>query len=126
MVRRCPLLSFLSFTELLNPPLTSKADIARLVVLEAFMSETVGIAGDRIRSFIERIEQIEGELKDLNEAKKEVFAEAKGEGFDVKVLKEILKLRKQDQDERDEQETLLDVYLRAMDASEAEPVAKAA
>jgi uncharacterized protein (UPF0335 family) len=90
------------------------------------MSETVGIAGDRIRSFIERIEQIEGELKDLNEAKKEVFAEAKGEGFDVKVLKEILKLRKQDQDERDEQETLLDVYLRAMDASEAEPVAKAA
>jgi uncharacterized protein (UPF0335 family) len=90
------------------------------------MSETIGIAGDRIRSFIERIEQLESELKDLNEAKKEVFAEAKGEGFDVKVLKEILKLRKQDQDERDEQETLLDVYLRAMDTVENEPVAQAA
>ncbi len=90
------------------------------------MSETIGIAGDRIRSFIERIEQLESELKDLNEAKKEVFAEAKGEGFDVKVLKEILKLRKQDQDERDEQETLLDVYLRAMDAVENQPVAQAA
>ncbi|MET0429233.1 MAG: DUF2312 domain-containing protein [Microvirga sp.] len=90
------------------------------------MSETIGVAGDRIRSFIERIEQLESELKDLTEAKKEVFAEAKGEGFDVKVLKEILKLRKQDQDERDEQETLLDVYLRAMDAVEDQPVAQAA
>ena len=44
--------------------------------------------------------------------KKEVFSEAKGEGFDVKVLKEILRLRKQDKDERDEQESLLDLYLR--------------
>ena len=78
------------------------------------MSDTVGIAGDRILSFIERVEQIEEELKALNEGKKEVFAEAKGEGFDVKVLKEILKLRKQDQDERDEQDSLLDVYMRAM------------
>ena len=66
------------------------------------MSDTVGIAGDRIRSFVERIEQVETELKELNEAKKEIFSEAKGEGFDVKVLKEIIKLRKQDQDERDD------------------------
>ena len=89
------------------------------------MTDTVGIAGDRIRSFIERIEHIEEELKALNEGKKEVFSEAKGEGFDVKVLKEILKLRKQDQDERDEQESLLDLYMRAMDEAE-EPQAKAA
>jgi uncharacterized protein (UPF0335 family) len=88
------------------------------------MSDTVGIAGDRIRSFVERIEQIEAELKELTETKKEVFSEAKGEGFDVKVLKEIIKLRKQDQDERDEHDTLLDVYMRAMD--EAVPVAQAA
>jgi uncharacterized protein (UPF0335 family) len=78
------------------------------------MSDTVGIAGDRILSFIERVEQIEEELKALNEGKKEVFAEAKGEGFDVKVLKEILKLRKQDKEERDEQDSLLDLYMRAM------------
>jgi uncharacterized protein (UPF0335 family) len=78
------------------------------------MTDTVGIAGERILSFIERVEQIDEEMKALTEGKKEVFAEAKGEGFDVKVLKEILKLRKQDQDERDEQESLLDLYMRAM------------
>ena len=79
------------------------------------MSDTVGLAGDRIRSFVERIEQLETELKELNEGKKEVFVEAKNEGFDVKILKEIIKLRKQDEEEREEQETLLDVYMRAMD-----------
>jgi len=90
------------------------------------MSDTVGIAGNRIRSFVERIEQIETELKELTEAKKEIFSEAKGEGFDVKVLKEILKLRKQDQDERDEHESLLDIYLRAMDQTEPELTSQAA
>ncbi len=83
------------------------------------MTDTVGIAGDRIRSFIERIEHIEEEIKALNEGKKEVFSEAKGEGFDVKVLKEILRLRKQDKDERDEHESLLDLYLRAMESAES-------
>ena len=88
------------------------------------MSDTVGLAGDRIRSFVERIEQLETELKELNEGKKEVFAEAKGEGFDVKILKEIIRLRKQDEEEREERETLLDVYMRAM--SDDEPAKKAA
>jgi uncharacterized protein (UPF0335 family) len=91
------------------------------------MAGTVGLAGDRIRAFVERIEQIEEELKALNEGKKEVFAEAKGEGFDVKILKEVIRLRKQDKDERDEHETLLDVYLRAMEeAVEPEPIRQAA
>jgi uncharacterized protein (UPF0335 family) len=90
------------------------------------MSDVVGIAGDRIRSFVERIEQIETELKELTEAKKEIFSEAKGEGFDVKVLKEIIKLRKQDQDERDEHDTLLHVYMQAMDETAAIPAAQAA
>ncbi|WP_230534275.1 DUF2312 domain-containing protein [Microvirga roseola] len=90
------------------------------------MSDVVGVPGNRIRSFVERIEQIENEIKDLNEAKKEVFSEAKGEGFDVKILKEIIKLRKQDQDERDEHDTLLDVYMRAMDEAGSAPVAEAA
>src|SRR3954466_5731332 len=85
------------------------------------MSDPVGIAGDRIRSFVERIEQLDTELQALNGQKKEVFAEAKGEGFDVKVLKEIIRLRKQDQDERDEHETLLDVYMRAMDTASPAP-----
>ena len=90
------------------------------------MSDVVGIPGNRIRSFVERIEQIENEIKELNEAKKEVFSEAKGEGFDVKILKEIIKLRRQDQDERDEHESLLDVYMRAMDEAGPAPVAEAA
>ncbi len=84
------------------------------------MTDAVGIAGDRIRSFVERIEHIEEEIKALNEGKKEIFAEAKGDGFDVKVLKEIIRLRKQDKDERDEHESLLDLYLRAMETPDAE------
>ena len=53
------------------------------------MTDTAGLPGDRIRSFIERVERIDEEIKALNEGKKEVFAEAKGEGFDVRVLREI-------------------------------------
>ena len=86
----------------------------------------ISIPGGRIRSFVERIEHIDTELQELNEGKKEVFAEAKAEGFDVKILKEIIKLRKQDQDERDEHETLLDMYMRAMDTAGPEQTAKAA
>ncbi|RZK89046.1 DUF2312 domain-containing protein [Methylobacterium sp. WL30] len=90
------------------------------------MTDTIGIAGDRIRSIIERVEQVDEEIKALMEAKKEIFAEAKGEGLDVKILKEIIRLRKLDQDARDEHETLLDVYMRAMDAPAPKPEAIAA
>ena len=78
-------------------------------------SSSNGIAGDRIRSFVERVEHIEGEVKALNEGKKEVFAEASGEGFDVKVLKEILKIRKEDADKREEREATVDLYMQAME-----------
>lgn len=89
------------------------------------MDDVSTASGGRIRSFIERIEQLEQEIADLNEGKKDVFAEAKGEGFDIKILKEIIKLRKQDQDERDEHDTLLDLYMKAMSEAQ-EPIAKAA
>ena len=89
------------------------------------MTTTDNIAGGRILSLIERIEQLEEEIKALNEGKKEVFAEAKGEGFDVKILKEIIKLRKEDKNERDERESLLDLYMRAMETASPEQ-AKAA
>ena len=85
----------------------------------------VTIPGGKIRAFVERIENIDTELQELNEQKKEVFAEAKAEGFDVKILKEIIKLRKQDQDERDEHDSMLDLYMRAMEQA-PEKVAKAA
>ena len=81
------------------------------------MTDTIGISGDRIRSFIERIEHIDEEIKGLNEGKKEAFAEAKGEGFDVKVLREILRLRKLDREDREEHESLVDLYLRAMESA---------
>ena len=86
----------------------------------------VTIPGSKIRAFVERIENLDNEVQELNEQKKEVFAEAKGEGFDVKILKEIVKLRKQDQEERDERESLLDLYMRAMEQAGPEKFAKAA
>ena len=89
------------------------------------MSGPGGIAGDRLRSFVERIEQLEEEIKQLTEDKKDVYAEAKGDGFDVKILKEVIRLRKQDQKERDERDSLLDVYLHAIESAPA-PIAKAA
>src|SRR5215469_10178793 len=98
----------------------------RLLLHQRGTMSDISVPGGRIRSFIERIENLDTELQELNEQKKEVFAEAKGEGFDVKILKEIIKLRKQDKDERDEHETLLDMYLRAMETAEREPAAKAA
>src|SRR5205823_8951108 len=110
---------------------------ALVIVLQAFCASIyhggtmsdVTISGGKIRAFVERIENLDAELLELNEQKKEVFAEAKGEGFDVKILKEIIKLRRQDQEERDEREGLLDLYMRAMETAppdKAEKVAKAA
>ena len=63
------------------------------------------VAGDQLRTIVERIESIEEEIKELTEAKKEIYLEAKGNGFDVKTLREVIRVRKQDQKERDELET---------------------
>src|SRR6202162_2317040 len=73
-----------------------------------------GVAGDQLRAIVERSERIEEDIKALNEDKKDVYAEAKGNGFDVKILREVIRLRKQDQKERDEHETLLDLYMSAI------------
>lgn len=77
-------------------------------------SDVGGIAGDRLRSFIERIERLEEEKKALANDIKEVYAEAKGTGFDTKIMRQIIRLRRMDKDDLDEQETLLDVYRRAL------------
>jgi uncharacterized protein (UPF0335 family) len=78
------------------------------------MPDVGGIAGERLKSFIERVERLEEEKRALAEDIKEVYAEAKGVGFDVKIMRQIVRIRKMDQDELDEQETLLDVYKRAL------------
>jgi len=88
------------------------------------MSGPTDIRGDQLRTIVERIEHIDEEIKELNEAKREIFAEAKSKGFDVKVLREVIRLRKKDKEERDEQETLLDLYMHAIES--AKPVAKVA
>jgi uncharacterized protein (UPF0335 family) len=78
------------------------------------MSGPVDVPGKQLRAIVERIEQIDDEIKDLTEAKKEIYTEAKSNGFDVKVLREVIRVRKQDQKERDERESLLDLYMRAI------------
>jgi uncharacterized protein (UPF0335 family) len=88
------------------------------------MSGPVDVPGNQLRAIVERIEQVDDEIKDLTEAKKEIYAEAKSNGFDVKVLREVVRVRKQDPKERDEQESLLDVYMQALKG--ASSVAKAA
>jgi uncharacterized protein (UPF0335 family) len=78
------------------------------------MADVGGVAGERLKSFIERIERLEEEKRALGEDIKEVFAEAKGNGFDTKIMRQIIKIRRMDKDDLDEQEALLDVYMRAL------------
>ena len=78
------------------------------------MPDVGGVAGEQLKSFIERIERLEEEKRALAEDIKEVYAEAKGTGFDTKIMRQLIKLRKLDKDDLDEQETLLDVYKRAI------------
>lgn len=78
-------------------------------------TETGSIAVDRLRSLIERIERLEEEQKALSSDIRDIFAEAKGVGFDVKIMKEIIKLRKMNVADRDEQEFLLETYRKALD-----------
>ena len=68
------------------------------------MGGPVDIPGDQLRTIVERIEHIEKEINELNEGKKEIYQEAKSNGFDPKILREIVRLRKQDQKEREEHE----------------------
>ncbi len=78
------------------------------------MAKTGGIAADQLRSYIERVERLEEEKAALSSDIRDVFAEAKSNGFDVKILRQIIKLRKLDASERDEQEHLLETYMRAL------------
>jgi len=71
-------------------------------------------ARDRLRLTVERIERLEEEKKEVSEQIKEVYGEAKAVGYDVKALRTVIKLRKQDRQERQEQEALLEVYLDAL------------
>ena len=75
---------------------------------------TVSFGRDQLKAFIERIERLEEEKKALADDIRDVYAEAKGTGFDVKALRSVVRLRKQDVDERKEQEAILETYLQAL------------
>jgi len=71
-------------------------------------------AKDQLRAFVERVERLEEEKKAIAEDIRDVYAEAKGNGFDVKTLRVVVRLRKQDVNERKEQEAILETYLHAL------------
>ena len=71
-------------------------------------------AKDQLKAFVERVEKLEEEKKAIADDIRDVFAEAKGTGFDVKALRTVIRLRKQDKQEREEQEAILDTYLQAL------------
>jgi uncharacterized protein (UPF0335 family) len=73
-----------------------------------------GFAKEHLRSFVERIERLEEEKKALADDIKEVYSEAKGTGFDTKVMRQVLRLRKMESADRQEQEAMLDLYLSAL------------
>ncbi len=78
------------------------------------MTESLGVARDQLRSIVERVERLEEEKKAIADDIKEVYAEAKANGFDTKTLRTVVRLRKQEAAERQEQEAMLDLYLHAL------------
>jgi uncharacterized protein (UPF0335 family) len=99
------------------PPLTSFPELE--------MVNTGGVAASQLKAFVERIERLEEEKKNIADDIRDVFAEAKGQGFDTKVMRQVIRLRKKDVAERQEEEALLDLYLHALGMTPA-PVAEAA
>ena len=75
---------------------------------------TAKVAADQLRTIVERIERLEEEKREVAEQIKEVYAEAKGNGFDTKTLRKVVALRKKDPEERSEEEAMLDLYLHAL------------
>jgi uncharacterized protein (UPF0335 family) len=72
------------------------------------------VSSDRLLSIIERIERLNGEKKDIQDAIKDIMAEAKGAGFNPKVIREVIKMRAEDRDDREEREAIRDAYLKAL------------
>jgi len=79
------------------------------------MADVGGVASERLKSFVERIERLEAERQALSGDIRAVYSEAKGSGFDIKVLRQIIRLRKMDSGDRSEMEELIDVYKRALE-----------
>lgn len=87
------------------------------------MSDAHGVARDQLKAFVERIERLEEEKKTIADDIKDVYGEAKGMGFDTKILKKVISLRKKDEQERMEEDLILDTYLQALGMIESAPEA---
>lgn len=95
-------------------PLLSESDV-QLPASKGHNSKRVGgVAVDQLKSIIGRVEKLEEEKAGIGADIRDVFSEAKGNGFDVRAIRQIIKLRKMDSQDREEQETILDTYLNAM------------
>ncbi|MGX1096534.1 DUF2312 domain-containing protein [Amorphus sp. MBR-141] len=81
-----------------------------------------GVAADQLRAIVERIEKLEEEKQTIADDIKDVYAEAKANGYDSKIIRQVVRLRKQDSAERSEQEQLLDLYMHALGMTTAERV----
>lgn len=83
------------------------------------MTQFGGVSGEQLRSYIERIERLEEEKQNISEDIKNVYAEAKSGGFDIKIMRTIIRLRKMKDNDMEEQEYLLETYKRALGMSSA-------
>jgi uncharacterized protein (UPF0335 family) len=88
--------------------------MATSAAVQEHESPSTSFAKDQLKAIIERIERLEEEKKTISDDIRDVYAEAKGNGFDVKALRTIVRLRKQDANERQEQETILETYMQAL------------
>lgn len=88
------------------------------------MEDTVKITAEELKGYIERIEKLEQEKRDMQDHIRDVYAKAADEGWDIKVMKQIIRLRKMDDDDREEQEILLDTYKRALGMSYEEELSE--
>jgi len=86
----------------------------RFEMSETSTDTTYRITADELRQFIERIERLDAEKKDLAEQQKEVMAEAKGRGYDTKIIRKVIALRKRDSDDIAEEEAVLEMYKEAL------------
>lgn len=81
---------------------------------DVISESTTTVAGQELRQFIERFERLDAEKKDIADAQKEVMAEAKGRGYDTKVLRKVIAIRKRDANDLAEEEAVLDMYMSAL------------
>jgi uncharacterized protein (UPF0335 family) len=95
--------------------MSSMGDLKFTTAGDFMMNDTAyNVTADELRQFIERYERLEAEVKDIKDSQKEVMAEAKGRGYDTKVMRKVIALRKRNRDDIAEEEAVLEMYMSAL------------